>query len=225
MKKTNNFLSRILLFMAVMFVFLSTAGTKADAASTKTIKKNIILTGDSQIDIFSISYGNLYDGTIDKYSKVTVKSSNKKVITAKDEYNYPYKMITMKPKKTGKASVTVKYYQKGKKSPVKTEIYKFTIKKYTNPFKTFKIGNTSVAGKFSKYRSSSRDGYELELPDEDIDGKVSISLKSGWKFVSSDFPGKTVKSLKKVNGKRIRDDVVSIILKKGDTTIDFMISF
>lgn len=102
-----------------------------------------------------------------------VKSSNKKVATAKLETSkYEGKkryLITISIKKTGTTKISYKF--DGKKYKVTLKVYK-----YKNPVDTFAVGKTEVAKKFATtpYFKDSK----TALPTT---GKINIKAKKCWK--------------------------------------------
>lgn len=68
-----------------------------------------------------------YPAALDKAKKVTVKSSNKAIVTVKYQKKKKDRRIILKAKKLGSATVTVKCQMKNKKK--KTYKYKITVKK------------------------------------------------------------------------------------------------
>lgn len=68
-----------------------------------------------------------YPAALDKAKRVTVKSSNKAIVTVKYQKKKKDRRIILKAKKLGSATVTVKCQMKNKKK--KTYKYKITVKK------------------------------------------------------------------------------------------------
>ena len=105
-----------------------------------------------------------------KASKVTVTSSNKKVVAAEGAQGIEY--ITMNAKKTGSATLTIKATVNGK---VKTYLAKIKVVKQKNPFKKLQIGSTNLAKKATDYVVK----YKGKT---NADDKLNIKLKKGWKI-------------------------------------------
>lgn len=106
-----------------------------------------------------------------------LKSSNKAVVkvTAQDGY-----IRAQYGNKAGKATITCTV--KGVK--LKTTL---TVKKYSNPCSTFKIGSTNFTSKFNK-----DDSYVQKKAFKNQ--TLNIKLKSGWKITTlSVYNGKTTK--------------------------------
>lgn len=125
--------------MIVMMLFICLAilayGNTVSAATTKKITMN--LAGAKTL--------NKYPAAIDTAKKVTVKSSNKSIVTVKYKKARGIRRIVLTAKKTGTATVTVKCRMKNKK--IKTYKYKVKVvkgKKLTEldqAKKAFKIQN------------------------------------------------------------------------------------
>ena len=116
----------------------------------------------------SIDWWNKYSFTTKK--KLTnVKSSNPKVLTAKASGK---KYMTLVTKKPGIAKLTYKLNGKKKTTTI-------VVKNYTNPLKTFKVGNQNCA---SQYKNRC-DGYTSSLDKyENIIGKVTVKPNKNWKI-------------------------------------------
>lgn len=129
------------------------------------------------------------------FKLITLKSSNTKVLTVSKITDYDGGIaynVTLK--KTGKATVTVKlrHLYSGK-----TITYKkvYTVKKYVNPFKTLKIGKTSLASGFS--------GGEIGSQGARLSGKLQIAVKNGWKLSEIQFQPATGSSRKVKVGQKV----------------------
>ncbi|MFR4557987.1 MAG: hypothetical protein ACLT4U_10305 [Blautia obeum] len=96
----------------------------------------------------------------------SIRSSNPSVAEA----SFDYSSINVTPKKTGKTVITAKGGNKIRKCTL-------TVRKYTNPVVSVKIGNTSISGKrFDKeaYRVIPYSKFAKKKV------KVTFKLKKGW---------------------------------------------
>lgn len=125
--------------------------------------------------------------------KVTkAKSSNKKVISV-EQHNYDgFHYVRITCKKAGKATVSYKF--KGKKHKVE-----FTVIKYKNPLKTFKVGKRNYTSLFKKGLYTTT--------EQGISGKLKLKAAKGWKISKVQaWTGDSYK-LKKVKiGKKLPKD-------------------
>lgn len=145
------------------------------------------------------------------YKITNVKSSDKKVMVASKVFDGEYSMIKMKAKKPGKTTITFKA-----KIGNKTYNYKVKVKvvNYTNPLKSFKIGKTDYASKFSHTFYHRRSGKKK------IAGKLAIKPNPDWKVAALytyDFKTgkeKNVKNNKKITLKKNQSLVIHCINKK-----------
>ncbi len=155
------------------------------------------------------------------YSKVTAASSNSKVVKIKKLSKTSLRYVF---KKSGKATVTLKFYQKGKSKAVRTAKITFRCYKYTNPFSKIKLGQKNITTQFNTPKTiswSSTDYPGLTEFKTLKSGKLSITLKKGWKLVSvyydnSGFNFQELNSLDNITLKK--GDNLDIILKKKSTT-------
>ena len=159
---------------------------------------------DEYIYLETKNYGGRIRAKSSSFKLVSVKSSNKKVLTAARAKSGSDGTLAckVKLKKTGKATVTLKLKHL---SSGKTITYKkvYTVKKYANPIKTLKIGKKSLA---SKFKSATYYGQGKKLS-----GKLQIKTKNGWKVERIDLLGKS---------QVLKNDLKSgtkITLKKGYT--------
>jgi Bacterial Ig-like domain (group 2). len=107
---------------------------------------------------------------LEKDAKVSLKSSNKKVVSVK--YDKKSNTVLMSPKKAGKATITCKIKQNGK---TYTSKCKWTLLKYQNPFAKFKIGSKDYTKKFNKTNNCSiKISYKAR--------KLEIKMKKGYKI-------------------------------------------
>lgn len=110
-----------------------------------------------------------------------VKSSNKKVATAKVQGDY----LVVKLKKAGKATISFKYKGKTRKA-------KIVMHKRENPVASFMVGSQECASWFDDDR----------MMNAEATGKVKIVPAKGWKITSMEtYNGNTGKAKKVKNGK------------------------
>ncbi len=150
--------------------------------------------------------------------KVTsFKSSNKSILELKKAskpkyYDVEYYLVTKN--KNGKVTISYKYEMGGEKITVKNTYYVY---KYSNPFKSIRVGSKNLTSKFNK--STVLSGLKKGLS-----GKLKISLKSGWKL------GNIYKrdGVKVSNNGKItlgKDDYVLIELKNKKHKFTQLVSF
>lgn len=130
-----------------------------------------------------LGYRDFYSGKVAGKKITDVKSSNKKVATAKvleqsydGNTNY-YLRVTMK--KAGTTKISFKH--NGKKYATK-----FVVKKYSNPISSLKVGSTEYASYCDpgKLGTSCYYASPTNVPVKAFAGKVSVKPKSGWKVTS-----------------------------------------
>lgn len=124
----------------------------------KTIKNNLTK------NFFKSSFIGFFRGADGKLT--FINSSNPLVADA----SFDYSLINVTPKKTGKTVITAKGGNKIRKCTL-------TVRKYTNPVVSVKIGNTSISGKrFDKeaYRVIPYSKFAKKKV------KVTFKLKKGW---------------------------------------------
>jgi len=102
-----------------------------------------------------------------------IKSSNTKVLTVKKSSVKNSSGVEITAKKAGKAVVSFRA-KKGKN----TYSYKctVTVRKYTNPIKTLKLGNKNYRSQFANY-----DYFNLNSK-KTVKGKLTVSAAKGWKL-------------------------------------------
>lgn len=112
-----------------------------------------------------------YAFKLDKYyskaKKITVKSSNKRVVKFVDNY-----FFTLKKPGTAKLYISMKINGKTKKF-----ISKIKVVKYKNPVKSFKVGSKNIASKY-------KENTFWSLKAQSSKQKISIKPASGWKIKS-----------------------------------------
>ncbi len=161
--------------LLLLFAFILAApakGQSVEAAAPKDVAKSRTINV-----LYSVQEGESYYTffeylTMESGWKITkVSCKNKKIATAtklNDEEHGP--AIFLKIKKAG--STTVKFtLKKGSRSYSYT--WSLKVSKYTNPFKTFKIGSKSYVSKFNNTCTS--------ILQTKVSGKFTYTLKSGWK--------------------------------------------
>lgn len=123
--------------------------------------------------------------------KVSVKSSNPKVATAKAKSQ----MLEVVAKKPGKTTITVK---KGSKS----YRCKLTVAKYASPVSSIKIGKTTISGK-----KFNKNAYIYQKYSKYASKKVAINVKAkkGWKLLELSYGQRNWKKAKNIkNGSTVR---------------------
>lgn len=157
------------------------------------------------------SYGKMING-LKKNAKVTVKSSNKKVVSVK--YDKTMKMVCISPKKIGKAVITCKIKQNGKTYTSKGT---YTVLKYKNPFAKCKIGSKDYTKKFDKYNSCA---VKMSKKTQ----KLQIKMKKGYKITEiKGIKNSDASEVKIKNGSKIKTSDYMYIFcsfkdKKGNIT-------
>ena len=127
----------------------------------KTIKNNLTK------KFFKSSFIGFFRGADGKLT--FINSSNPLVADA----SFDYSLINVTPKKTGKTVITAKDGNKTRKCNL-------TVKKYTNPVVSVKIGNSTISGKhFNKeaYRVIPYSKFAKKKV------KVTFNLKKGWHVI------------------------------------------
>lgn len=146
----------------------------------------------------SWKFKTYYLGYISYAKKVTVKSSNTSVATISTPHKAPgYAEFTLTLKKEGTTNLTIV-------ADKKTYKCKLTVKKYTNPISSIKIGSKTISG--SKWNKM--DLYNLKYNDFKLKkSKITVKLKSGWKLDNGGymdyFQKGWMKSERMKNGKTI----------------------
>ena len=155
-----------------------------------------------------------YDGASVKDIK-KLKSSNTAVATVK-KYKDPYSsdtiIIKITPKKVGKTTVSFSLKYEGKTYKYKMQV---NVRKYVNPFKSFKIGKTRYEEYLDKAAHTSAINAHIPLKKTLKNQKMSFKLKDGWKLQEIYMKSK---------GKWTEDvqNNQKVTFKKGDE-IDFYI--
>lgn len=148
-----------------------------------------------------------------------VKSSNKKVATAKaKKVNGRYR-VHINVKRTGKVTITYKVKLNNGTSYQSSARYHY--KKYKTPISSIKIGNKDLTKRYKK---------SIHLSGKPLKGKLKIKLKKGWKLVDYyTFNLKTYgsddHSIKEFKTSKItikKNERFVIRVKKGDITMNIM---
>lgn len=147
------------------------------------------------------------DCTIDMASVKSSKSKVAVLISETDKNGRIY--YSVKAKKAGKTTLTMKVQLAGKQEYVKKTI-KVTVKKYAPAVKTLKIGKTN----FSKRLKST---FFIEQK-KDVSGKLVVKAKNGWKIKSIELMDNNLNTKKVKNNQKIRmtdGDSLTVYFKKG----------
>lgn len=162
---------RITLIAITMLLFLSGCfSVTAKAAEVPYIpaKQTYFLTSKE------IGYNWNLPGVKSEKYVANLKSSKKSVATV-DTFSYNGTVyVGVTPKKVGKTTVSFTAKVNGKKKNYKCVV---TVKKYINPFKSFKIGTVNMARKFNSTHL-----VDMKLSKTLKNQKVSFKLKSGWRL-------------------------------------------
>lgn len=161
MKKRARVLSMFLTFAMVFTMLIIPSVDRVKADGFKDIKYASSIVISKGVPSVYVDLGKRWN----QNKKLTVKSSNNKVVKALDT-GYPVLDLM----KAGKATVTFK-------TGGKTYKMKFKVLAYKNPLKTFKVEGESLAGKFKKYSRSS-------LTYTDDTAKIQVAPNKGWKLKS-----------------------------------------
>lgn len=207
MKKWRRFLATLM-----MLVFLSECFTiPAEAVDEPYIpaKQTYFLTSER------ISSNWMLPG-VKAEKHVTNLKSSKKSVASVQKFSYNGTVyVGVTPKKVGKTTVSFTAKVNGKKRNYKCVV---TVKKYTNPFKSFTIGKVNMAKKLN-----STDMVDIKLSKTLKNQKVSFKLKSGWYFNgaacynSNDGQGRVnIKNGTKIKVKKGRQIEIWLTNKAGD---------
>ena len=163
----------LMMLAAALTLFLTPAKAKAFDESMPEVKyqKQLGILVDHPVLVTIVNMGT----KVNNAKKVTVTSSNKKIVEAK--VTTDNKAVGLFANKVGKAVVTVKVKNKSGKTssyPINVTVYK-----YTNPVKKFKLGSKSFSFKKKCSVEWTPDGG---LYDDVIKAKLSITPNAGWKL-------------------------------------------
>lgn len=180
MKKVlSRVMSICLAFMVAfsMMIVPSVVAVHADGAVlteakyAKTVKYYV---GAEYGEMVTLNMGSRLKGA----KSVKITSSNKSVVKPFSYQKGDGNRIFLQLKKKGSAKLTITVKKSGK-----TTKYKATVKtlKYSNPFKSFKVGSKSVTSKFKKTMIAY---YKNKLNSKQ---KISIKVKSGKKIKKIEY--------------------------------------
>ncbi len=177
MKKTMKRLMSLVLVLTLAAAVLVPA-TTAQAADLKYTKNlTVYLTADGWVE---------WTATNSNTSKklTSFKSSDTSIFEVQyDEAEGKKPSNWLKLNKAGTAKLSFKYGGKTYTSTV-------TVKKYTNPVKTFKLTGVS-SGKDVSSKSKKTNNPSLKLKKSSDNAKLTIKAKSGWKIKSVVFTNQT----------------------------------
>ena len=182
-----------LMTIVMVTVMLLMTATPAFAGSNigLYIPKNMTMTLYSKQSVKNNPYANTSYIAYIENAKVSVKSSNPKVATAKAKSQ----MLEVVAKKPGKTTITVK---KGSKS----YRCKLTVAKYASPVSSIKIGKTTISGK-----KFNKNAYIYQKYSKYAGKKVAINVKAkkGWKLLELSYGQRNWKKAKNIkNGSTVR---------------------
>ena len=163
-------LKQILTFSLIFIMVLSAVPVQAGVPEYFGGKKTVTLYTGRTVKNPAVNYffTNPWIGFFEKAGEnvTSIRSSNPSVAEA----SFDYSSINVTPKKAGKTVITAKGGNKIRKCNL-------TVRKYTNPVVSVKIGNTSISGKrFDKeaYRVIPYSKFAKKKV------KVTFNLKKGW---------------------------------------------
>ena len=179
----NNGLKRLLAWMLVLLCVVGLALPMASAAVAE--ERNPEISGlylPDSMNVYLKTPANLwleYEGASLK-DITKLKSSNTSVAAVKkyaepDNPNSLYLRIV--PKKVGKATISFNLKYQKKTYKIKTKI---TVKKYVNPFKSFKIGTESFEKYLDTALHTSAINAHVPLKKKLSKQKLNFKLKDGW---------------------------------------------
>lgn len=136
----------------------------ADGGQEIPYSKNLTLSVKKNIwDYYVFKLDKYYS----KAKKITVKSSNERVVKFVNNYSFT-------PKKPGTAKLYISMKINGK---TKKFVSKIKVVKYKNPVKSFKVGSKNIASKYKK-------NTYWSLRTQSSKPKISIKPASGRKIKS-----------------------------------------
>ena len=169
-RKLRSFLTLSFIIISLMAVgiVMQTATAHADAVPVMTFYGKSISAPYFSKYWYQIDMGSRFKGA----SKVTIKSSNKKVFAPDplDKEAFKYHCIYGEAKKKGSCTITIKVK---KSSGTRTYKCKFRTVKYQNPFSSFKLGSKKLQSKFKKFHAAS-------FVNKAKSAKIKIKAKKGW---------------------------------------------
>ena len=173
--------NRLVTLLLVVNCFIMAFAISASAASVRKtgIPLNLLNT-DKEWNFMGTSRDVFSD----------LKSTNPKVIKLFKEKDGDMVWVKGKIKKCG--SATISYKSNGK-----TEKMKICVFKYSNPFKSFKIGKKDYSAFFKKASFYNNVAAKTS-------GKLSIKLKKGWKISRVYFSSDGANTFKQIkNGAKV----------------------
>lgn len=177
--------------MATVMLLMTATPAFAGSNIGLYIPKNMTMTLYSKQSVKNNPYANTSYIAYIENAKVSVKSSNPKVATAKAKSQ----MLEVVAKKPGKTTITVK---KGSKS----YRCKLTVAKYASPVSSIKIGKTTISGK-----KFNKNAYIYQKYSKYAGKKVAINVKAkkGWKLLELSYGQRNWKKAKNIkNGSTVR---------------------
>ena len=181
-----------------MIIIPSTIDVSADSGPSGTFKyaKKVTVMAETDGTMYGAKMGSRLKGA----KSVSITSSNSKVVEAREYDKYTKDRIWFTAKKPGSATLTVKAE---KSSGTKTYKIKVKVIKYSNPFKSFKIGKKNITSKFKRTEAVN---YRNKQTGSQ---RITVKMKPDWKIKRIEFytnneetddaVAKTIKSGKKVN--------------------------
>lgn len=181
-----------LAILTIMLLISMIPTSKVYAAAPKIDKSYRVWLYENPINPNNIteSYMEIWMKNWTKNGKITkIKNVNPLVADVTKKYCGP-SSFEVKAKAEGTTKVTFRYA--GKKYSTK-----IIVKKWENPCQMFKIGNVDYTSRFDI-----SDAYCWGNRKKDINAKISIKPKKGWKLVKiENYPGKMQKHMIKNNSK------------------------
>ena len=150
---------------------------------------------------------------VSKKDITKLKSSNKNVATVK-KVSEQYRIgVLITPKKTGKTTISFKFKHNNKTYSFKMVV---TVKKYVNPFKSFKIGSSSFEEYLDSAEHTEAINAHVPLKKTLKKQKLNFMLKPGWEIqeIALFHGGKWNWTIK--NGQKItiqKNDEIDFLIK------------
>ena len=111
------------------------------------------------------------------YKVTGIKSTNKKVATMTKTYKNNFTYLNLELKKEGSTTITFNVNIAGRTEKYTTRV---TVKKYSPPLKTLKIGKTNFSSKIKNVE-------HYNIGGKTIKGKLNIKLNKNWEIISVNF--------------------------------------
>lgn len=219
-------LTALLLSLLVAFTIILIPQIPETRADGSTVLQDMIKFKNGKTynlinEIYDVDMGSMLDNA----TKVRVTSTNKSVVDLLEdsEYNFEYGLVSLETKKKGSATVRIKVT---KKSGTKTYKIKVKVTKYANPFKSIKIGRTSVTKRFKKspYAPANAGTGSKKVAIKMADGWTikKISLRT-FDYAKSKTTNKTIKNNSTIKIKKGEDWsqelFITVYNKKTKTTV------